>query len=257
MSRLAEQMLVRIVNLYDLGEMILAACRSALEVPRHGWRPVLAVYLRQVYFSGLEALRIVLVTALIIGTVVVTQIVSIAGGGAQSITGKVLVWVVVRELAPLLTGIIVAARSGTAIATELSQMKIAGELDYLESLGIPVANYLILPRLLGVASAVVALTVYFGGAAVLGGFLVLTLGWQVPWEQYAQGLFSALTISELAASVGKSALFGLCIAAACCRQGLSVGRSVTQIPQAATRAVMQSLFLLFAIDGVVALCFLF
>jgi phospholipid/cholesterol/gamma-HCH transport system permease protein len=65
-----------------------------------------------------------------------------------------------------------------------------------------------------------------------------------------------LTISELALSLLKSVLFGLFVAAICCRQGLKVGRSVTQIPQAATRAVMQSLFMLFFIDGVMSLFFL-
>jgi len=245
-----------IVYLYDLVQMVFRAFRDLPVVLRHGARPIFSVFLRQVYFTGLEAVRIILVTALIIGTVVITQIVSIAGNGSEALTGKVMVWIVVRELGPLLTAIIVIARSGTAIAAELSQMKIGGEIEYLESLGIPPAHYLILPRIFGVASAVVLLTVYFEIAAGLGGFLVAAFGWHVPWEEYAHGVFSVLTLSVLGASLAKSLLFGLCIAAICCLQGLSVGKSVTQIPQAATRAVMQSLFLLFVIDGVVSLAFL-
>lgn len=256
MNSLANKLIAVIVYLYDLTEMILSAVRNCVSALRQGNRPAFSVYLRQVYFTGWEAFLIVLVTALIIGTVVITQIISIAGAGSESLTGKVIVWIVVRELGPLLTAIIVIARSGTAISTELSQMKIGGEIDYLESLGIPAENYLIMPRILGVATAVLLLTVYFEIAALLGGFLVASLGWHVPWEQYAQGVFSVLTIFELAASLAKSALFGLFIAAVCCRQGLSVGRSVTQVPQAATRAVMQSLFLIFVIDGVVSLFFL-
>jgi phospholipid/cholesterol/gamma-HCH transport system permease protein len=253
---LRDQLVTLIVFIYDLTEMIVVAFKNGVASLRHGTRPVVSVYLRQVYFTGLEAFRIILVISLIIGTVAITQIISIAGSGSLSLIGKVMVWTIVRELGPLLTAIIVVARSGTAIAAEISQMKIGGELDYLASLGIPAENYLIMPRILGVGSAVLMLTVYFEIAAVLGGFTVASLGWRVPWEQYAQGVFSVLTISELAASLLKSALFGLCIAAICCRQGLNVGRSVTQIPQAATRAVMQSLFVLFVIDGIVALLFL-
>jgi len=256
LGSLADRLIKLSDYLYDLTEMILRAFPNCLAAIRQGARPVFSVYLRQVYFTGLEAFKIIMVTALLIGTVVITQIISIAGAGSETLTGKVIVWIVVRELAPLLTAIIVVARSGTAIAAELSQMKIAGEIDYLESLGIPAATYLIMPRIFGVATAVLVLTVYFEFAAVLGGFLVASLGWHVPWEQYAQGVFSVLTLFELAVSLAKSVLFGLFIAAICCRKGLSVGRSVTQIPQAATKAVMQSLFLLFLIDGVVSLFFL-
>jgi len=256
LSALADQLITLIVFVYDLVEMIVTAFRNGVAALRHGTRPVVSVYLRQVYFTGLEAFKIILLVALIIGTVAITQIISIAGAGSLSLIGKVMVWTIIRELGPLLTAIFVVARSGTAIAAEISQMKIGGEIDYLASLGISAENYLIMPRILGVGSAVLILTVYFEIAAVLGGFFVASLGWHVPWEQYAQGVFSVLTISELAASLVKSALFGLCIAAICCRQGLSVGQSVTQIPQAATRAVMQSLFVLFVIDGISALLFL-
>lgn len=256
LNALADKLVSLIVSLYDLTEMILVAFRDCAATFRQGARPVFGVYLRQLYFTGLEACRIILVTALLIGTVVITQIISIAGAGSESLTGRVIVWIVVRELAPLMTAIIVIARSGTAIAAELSQMKIGGEIEALEALGIPTAHYLIMPRIFGVATAVLILTVYFEIAALLGGFLVASLGWHLPWELYAQGVFSVLTIAELAASLAKSALFGLFIAAICCRQGLGVGRSVTQIPQAATRGVMQSLFLLFALDGIISLFFL-
>lgn len=256
LGRLADRGVALIEYLYDLVEMIISAFPNALSAIRQGVRPVLSVYLRQVYFTGLEACTIILVTALLIGTVVITQVVSIAGAGSEALTGRLMVWIVVRELAPLLTAIIVVARSGTAIAAELAQMKIAGEIEYLESMGVPAATYLVMPRIFGVASAVLVLTVYFEIVAVLGGFLVASFGWHVPWEQYGQGVFSVLTISELAVSLAKGTLFGLLIAAICCRQGLKVGRSVTQIPQAATRAVMQSLFLLFLVDGVVSLFFL-
>jgi phospholipid/cholesterol/gamma-HCH transport system permease protein len=243
-------------DLYEIGRLIGNAFRDGVMTLRRGLRPVLSVYLRQVYFTGLEALKIVVVTSLIIGTVVITQIISIAGMGSEYLIGKVMVWVVVKEFGPLLTAIIVIARSGAAIAAELSQMKIGGEIEYLESLGIPAAHYLVMPRIMGVTTAVLILAVYSAIVAVLGGYLVAAAGWRVPFDQYFNGVFAVLTIGTLFAALTKGVLFGLSIAAACCHQGLKVGRSVTQIPQAATKAVMQSLFLVFVLDGIVSVIFL-
>jgi len=245
-----------VVFLYDLTEMIVRAFRNAFSELSHGRRPVFSVYLRQVYFTGLEASRIVLLTAVIIGTVVVAKIVGIAGEGSGTLSGRVMIWIVIRELGPLLTAIIIIARSGTAIAAELSQMKIGGETDYLESMGIPVAKYLIMPRIFGVATAMLILTIYFDCAALLGGFGVVSLFRNLSWEQYTQGLFAALTLTEIAASLVKCVLTGLTIGATCCMQGLSVEKSVTQIPVAATKAVMYSLFFLFTFEGLASLIFL-
>ena len=242
--------------LLELGEMIIGAFGDAVSALKQRRRPVLSVYLRQVYFSGLEAVRIIMAMALIIGTVIIAQIASIAGGNSGFLAGKLMTWIIVRELGPLLVAIIVIARSGTAVAAELSQMKIGGELESLSILGIPIGVYLVMPRILGIATALVMLTIYFEVTALLGGFLVASLGWRVPFELYQQGIFSVLTLGGVLASLVKSALFGLVIASVCCRNGLSVGRSVTQIPQATTRAVMQSLLLVLLLDGLMSLGYL-
>jgi phospholipid/cholesterol/gamma-HCH transport system permease protein len=240
----------------DLAWMIGRALRDAMAAVAHPRRSVIVVFFRQIYFSGLEPLRTVMTLALLIGTVVIAQIVSIAGGSSGFFTGKLITWIVVRELGPLLVAIVVIARSGTAIAAELSQMKIGGELDHLEALGIPVAGYLVMPRITGVAISLLLLTVYFEVAAVLGGFAVASLGWHVTYDLYAQGVFSVLTLGAVLGSLAKGVVFGLLIAAICCRQGLMVGQSVTQIPQAATRGVMQSLFVVLACDGLASLLYL-
>ncbi|MBI1921063.1 MAG: ABC transporter permease [Geobacter sp.] len=240
----------------DLFDLIVQAGRDTLLTMRQGRGPVLSVYFRQVYFTGMEAVRIILVTSLIIGTVVISQIVSIAGSGSEYLSGRVMVWVVVRELAPLLTAIIVIARSGTAVAAELSQMKIGGEIECIEALGIPTSHYLIMPRIWGMTTAMVFLTVYFAAGAVLGGFIVASAGWHVPLEQYSRGIFAVLSLWEISLSLAKGVVFGMVTAAICCRQGLKAGRSVTQIPQAATKAVMQSLFLVFILDAAMSVIFL-
>jgi phospholipid/cholesterol/gamma-HCH transport system permease protein len=241
-------------GLLFLGEislLIFQAFRESLTVFRRGVRPVFRVYLKQVYFTGVEALAIVVALFLIIAIVIITQIISFAGVGSAPLTGKVLAWIVVRELGPLLTAVIVIARSGAAIAAEMATMKLNGEIDVLDSLGIPPARYLILPRIFGVTTAILVLTLYAEVVAVAGGFLAASLGWGIPLEKYNQGIIPFLTLREIGVSFLKSLIFGLFVSATCCRQGLSVRESLTQVPQAATKGVMRSLLLVFLLDVVI------
>lgn len=238
------------------GEMARFAATTLLRLPRLLWlrnHPVGDVLLRQIYFTGFESLKIILPVAIAIGTAIIVQILTLAGSGNESLSAKVLVWVVVRELGPLLTALIVIARSGAAIATELGTMKLAGEIEALEELGISAGDYLVFPRIIGGALSVFVLTVYFEIAAIGGGFLVALLGWHLPGEQFSQGISAALTLQVVALSAAKSLIFGFLISTACCQQGLAVKDSATMVPQAATRGVMYSLFLVFFLDGLITL----
>lgn len=240
--------LIRLSIAADIFTMVGAALRIILPVFRHNNRAIRKVLLKQLYFTGLEATGIVVTVAVILGAVVITQVVTLVGSNG-ALTGKILVWVVMRELAPLLTAIIVVARSGTAIAAELGSMKINGELDSLEMMGISTEHYLLFPRIIGVTGAQNVLMVYFVMASMVASFVVASLGWHISFEQFSQGILSALGIKEVVVLFSKSTLFGLCISATCCSYGLSVDRSVTEIPQAATKAVMTSLMVVFLLDG--------
>lgn len=241
--------LIRLSLAADICAMIATALRNLLQALRHPNSATRAVLLKQLYFTGFEASGIIVTVAVILGTVVITQVVSLVGSNG-ALTGKILVWVVMRELAPLLTAIIVIARSGTAIAAELGSMKINGEIDSLEMMGIPTQRYLLFPRIIGVTGSLLILVIYFVMASSLASFAVAAFGWHITFEQFSQGIFQALGTKEVLLLFGKSILFGLCISATCCCYGLSVDRSVTEIPQVATKAVMTSLLIIFILDGV-------
>jgi phospholipid/cholesterol/gamma-HCH transport system permease protein len=211
------------------------------------------VLVKQIYFTGFEAAPVIIFIALTIGTIIIAQSLLLFGSGNASLTARALIWIVVREIGPLLTALIVIARSGAAIATELGTMKINGEIDTLAGLGISPLSYLLLPRISGGILSVVALTVYFEVTAILGGFLVASLGWHLPAEQFFQGLYQAINLQQIFVSGLKSAIFGLIITVTACLQGMGIGRSATMIPQAATRAVMNSLLLVFMVDGLFAI----
>lgn len=213
--------------------------------------PVRNVLHRQIFFTGIEAMGRVAVIGTLIGIVIITQVASIVGVNAL-LTGKILLWIVVRELGPLLSAIIVITRSGTAIASELASMKIEGEVENLRLMGINPTDYLIVPRIAGITISIFILSFYFQFAAIAGGLVLSSVFIDFPMLQQIDGIFSALSISEISVSLLKSLIFGLLISTVACSQGLSVRSSITEIPQAAARAVMQCLFVVIVADGIIS-----
>jgi len=204
--------------------------------------PVRTVLYRQIYFTGLQALwRSSLIGALI-GIVILTQVASLVGKNA-ALGGRVLVWVVIRELGPLFAAILVISRSSSAVATELAAMRINREMEVLRGLGISPLRYLVVPRVVGITASLVALTAWFEAVTIAGGLAFSSVIVRLPFLAQLHNITGALDVPDIAASVLKSLLFGLLVAAAACYHGLRVGTSITEIPQVATRAVMQGLSL--------------
>jgi len=241
----------------ELCQLVYMAFRNIFATFGKGSRPVLQVCFRQIFFTGNQAFKVIFVISIAVGIAIISQMSNVTDAGRGSLIGKVFVWVVVRELGPLITALVVIARSGSAIAIEIGQMKHKGEIEAIEALGIPGEHYLLMPRILGVGTALLVLNIYFSILAVTSGLLVASIGWHIPPALISQGIVSALSLNELLISSCKSALFGLSIAAIGCRAGLAVGDSITQIPQAGTKAVMLSLILVFVLDVLISFIFLF
>lgn len=250
-ERIGTWLLIRYRFMIGVMAQLLSTAVMLLTNPSLGNPAIRSVLMKQIYFTGFEAARIILLVALILGTVIVSQVVGLVGGGNGSLTGKVLVWVVFLELGPLLTAMIVIARSGTAIAAELGSMKINGEIRSLELMGIAPERYLLLPRVVGVGLSVLLLTIYFVLTAFAGGFLIVSLGRHIPYDQFIQGIVASLGLREVLVLLAKGTSFGLIIPIICCTAGMSVGTSATEIPQAATKAVITSLFAVFILDGLI------
>lgn len=249
-TKLGHWFLIRFVLFIDIMTIILQAFKNGLPSLRKEKKAVHAVLLKQIYFTGLQASGIIITIAVLLGIVIITQVISLVGHNG-SLSGKILVWVILRELAPLLTAIVIVARSGTAIATELGSMKLNHEIESLQMMGISIERYLVFPRIAGVTVSVIVLTLYCVFFAFIASFLTASLGWHIPFEQFSQGVISAVGIQELVILFSKSILFGLFISATCCSYGLNVSTSVTEIPQSATKAVISSLLAVFLLDGVI------
>ncbi len=213
--------------------------------------PVIALVLqRQIYFTGIEALSAISFIALLTGIVITTQTISLVGHN-PALLGQAMLWVVVRELGPLLTAIVIIARSSSAAASELAAMKIRGEMDSLRMMGIDPMDALIVPRIAGVTLSVIAVTFYFQVVAILGGFAFTALWHGVPFLQDLQGLIGLMSLREVLASFTKALVFGLMISGTSCYFGLRAKGSMTAVPQAATGAVMRNMMTLFLLDGVI------
>jgi phospholipid/cholesterol/gamma-HCH transport system permease protein len=159
---------------YALGFFFQALKETILFMRRR--QVAFRVLVFQILFTGVESLSIVSLIALSIGAVIIVE-----GGtilprfGQTSLLYSILIVVITRELGPILTAFIIAARSGPAIATELGNMVVSHEIEAYISVGINPISYLVVPRVLGVTISVMALTIYFNVFGLVGSFLVSQL----------------------------------------------------------------------------------
>lgn len=198
------------------------------------------VTVRQIFFTGFEALPLVSVIAVLVGATIIlqAQIISSLPG---EVLGQVLVAVVLREVAPLTTALVVAGRSGTAIATELGNMKVNDEILALTSMGIDPYRFVVWPRLIGTIVSVLVLTVYFGAMAIIGGYLANFLVGTSSFTAMQAGFAAALVPLDLPLFVIKGIGLGVIVGWLCCHFGLEVGASPTEVPQRASQAVVLSM----------------
>ena len=200
------------------------------------------VTLAQVFFTGVQGLSTVTAIALIIGATFMLQVVVAAPGLPGEVVGQFLVAVVLRELAPLVTVIIVASRSGTAIATELGNMKANREVLGLASMGIDPGRYIVLPRVVGVISGVMVLTVYFAVLSLIGSVIIALVLGTPSVSAIQHGVAETLSAVDLFLLAVKAGGGGLLVGWLCCHFGLEVRSSSTEVPTMTGRAVIRSVF---------------
>ncbi len=216
--------------------------RAVVVDETQGLRAVFSVVSAQIYFTGVQALPIISILALASGSIVIMQSnmqLNLLGG--NEMIGKLLVVIIVREISPLLTALVVIARSGTAVASEIGNMRVNREIEALETMSINPLSYIVFPRLVGGVVSVVCLAFYFIIVALIGGFVVTKLIHDMPLGFYMNSLAQAFAHEDVALFLIKNMFSGVFIFVICCYQGFSVGRSPHEVPQATTKAVMNSI----------------
>ncbi len=213
---------------------------------------------RELSRSGVRMLPMFLFMSLALGLVVIGQAVSwLSRVNATGFLGSIMVLVVVRELGPLLTALLVLSRSGTANVIELGTSRALGEIEALEALGIDPIHYLVLPRVVGMALSVFSLTVYFIICSLVSGYLWAFLR-DVPLQpgDYFRELAHSLTWLDFAILAVKSCLFGVAIAVITCYHGLAQPLRLEEVSRATVGAIAQSVIACVILDAIFVLVYL-
>ncbi len=224
--------------------------------PRYWPRTVRNVLARQILFTGVEATRFISLIALLVGVSIVVQAqIWLLRVGQFELLGPILVAVVIRELAPLLTCFVVIGRSGTAIAAELGNMRVHGEIRLLDAQGLDPFSYLVLPRVLGMMVSVFGLTVVFVVVCFASGYLSGFLIGASPGLPmvFIDSVLGALEPRDVIAFLTKTIIPGLLTGAICCAEGMSVRGAMTEVPQATTRSLVYSVGALFIVSALISL----
>jgi phospholipid/cholesterol/gamma-HCH transport system permease protein len=232
-----------------LWQVTAAALQRLIVVPVRGGRLRIGGTMAQVVAAGNGSLALVALISLLIGMILALQSAyQLRQLGVTNLVANLVAVAVTRELAPLITAILVAGRVGSAITAELGTMKISQEIDALTVMGIDPVTLVVVPRLLGVLVALPALTVFADLLGILGGcgvgVFVLGLG----AKGYLADSLAALAQQDVWGGVLKSLVFGLIIGVVACQQGLDTEGGADEVGRATTRSVVRSIVLIIAAD---------
>ncbi|MBU6399174.1 MAG: ABC transporter permease [Verrucomicrobia bacterium] len=210
--------------------------------------PLVRVHIHR---AGVRLLPIISFLSCALGFAVIGQTVALLNRvGARGFTGTIMVTVVVRELGPIITALLVLARVGTATVIELGTARAMGEVEALEALGIDPIHYLVVPRVIGLALSIFSLTVYLILITLFSGYLFAFLqDVPLPPGDYLSQLAAAMRWDDFVLLTLKTVLFGAIIATVSCYEGLAKPLRLEEVSAATTRAVVQCIELVVLLDA--------
>jgi phospholipid/cholesterol/gamma-HCH transport system permease protein len=200
--------------------------------------------------AGVAALPMVAVVNILVGAIVAfIGALQLRRFGAETSIANLVGTAEVREMAPLTTAIVMSGRTGSAYAAEIATMQGSEEIDALRTIGIPVMDYLILPRLFALTSMMPLLGLYAAAVGIFGGFLVALFMMNISAAAFAAQVPHSVAGSEVLLGLAKSLVFGGWIAISGCGIGLKAGRSATDVGYAATTATVSGIVGVVALDA--------
>ena len=205
---------------------------------------------RQMAVIGVESLPIALLTVGFSGAVLALYSVNtLKTYGAAGLVGGIVGLSIVRETGPILTGVAIAARAGSAITAEIGSMKVSEQIDALRSMAISPVEYLVTPRLLAALIMLPLITIFSDAAGVGGGAIVAALN-GVSWSQYLDSIQLLMEGdgSDITKGLLKTLFFGAIIALVGCREGMETEGGATGVGQSTTRSVVIAIVLIFIAD---------
>ncbi|MDJ0629188.1 MAG: ABC transporter permease [Rhodobacter sp.] len=223
--------------------LYLGATLSHLVRPPFYWREFLSALMTIGYFS----LPVVGLTMVFTGGALALQIYS--GGArfnAEAVVPQIVAIGIVRELGPVLTGLMVAGRVSAAIAAEIGTMKVTEQIDALVTLSTHPLKYLTVPRVLAATIVVPVLAAVGDTIGILGGYLVGTTRLGFNAATYLQNTADFLEAADIVSGLVKASVFGFIVALMGCYHGMNSGRGAQGVGRATTNAVVSASVLILA-----------
>jgi phospholipid/cholesterol/gamma-HCH transport system permease protein len=200
--------------------------------------------------AGADALPIVLLINFLVGFVMAFQAASqLIRFGANIYVADLVGLSMTRELAPLMTAIIICGRSGAAYAAEIGSMKVSEEIDALRTMGLTPFAWLVVPRVLTLVIVAPILTLFGSVIGVTGGLVVAVTSLDLTAYGYITETQKAVSLWDVQSGLIKSAVFGLAIALIACQQGFAASGGAEGVGRRTTSTVVTSLFVLVLLDA--------
>ena len=206
--------------------------------------------------SGAQALPIVTLISFLVGMILAfVGAVQLKQFGAQIYVADLVGIAMVREMGAMMTGIIMAGRTGAAFAAQLGTMKVTQEIDAFTTMGFSPLEFLVLPRVIALILMMPLLCLYSDFVGVLGGAAVGIGMLDLSWTTYLRETTQAISLTDLGGGVFKSSVYGVLIALSGCLRGIQCGNSSSAVGDAATSAVVTGIVAIVAACGVFAIVF--
>lgn len=235
-----------------IGEIFLTLVRWL----RHPGRIRLRSLLHVVQVAGCNALPILGLLSFLLGVVIAYQ-----GGaqlqyyGANIFIADLVGFAMLRELAPLMTAIIIAGRTGSAFTAQIGTMRVNEEIDALRTMGVAPMDVLVIPKLLALILALPLLTVYADAMGVFGGMVMAKLQLGIGFGAFLARFEAAVTLPSYLLGVVKAPVFAAIIAVVGCYRGFRVSGGADSVGRQTTVSVVQSIFLIIVIDAAFSVVF--
>jgi phospholipid/cholesterol/gamma-HCH transport system permease protein len=192
--------------------------------------------------TGAEALPIVTLISVLVGLIFAfIGAVQLMMFGAQIYVADLVGIAMVRVMGAVMTGVIMAGRTGAAFAAQIGTMQVNEEIDALQTLGISAMEFLVLPRMLALVLMMPLLCLYSDLMGILGGMIVGVGMLDIDAELYLNQTRKALSLTHIAIGIVHSIVFGILVALAGCLRGIQCGRSASAVGEATTSAVVTSI----------------
>lgn len=235
-----------------VGECVLSASNLVKRPARFRWRDCL----NEMQQCGAMALPIVSLVSFLVGvTLAYTGAIVLRLYGGDIFVADLIGLSMVREMGAVMTGVVLAGRTGAAFAATLANMKANEEIDALVTLGIRPVDFLVIPRLVALGVMMPLLALYANCLGVLGGMAVAQGLLSIPPTAYWVEMLTIVDLRDVSAGLIKATAFGLIIGLAGCLRGLQADRSAAGVGKAATSAVVTAILFIIVADAVFAVAF--